>query len=180
DVNASYERGNTFMFGFTLRTNFNDLRSHQKDPAPKYNPQTQPPHLVNYSLAAGELYELRDNAGLAGPRVEILGDTLKASGQQDKYRDTQKGVDRANVVMLKDMPANVKTLDVTQYRNGMPMVTTRTDVNSLRNEIEGYPLVQEQPLRQQRVEPDTRKGQGFFMDKDRLNYSLSPVLRQSV
>ncbi|MGS3716083.1 YjbH domain-containing protein [Klebsiella pneumoniae] len=180
DVNASYERGNTFMFGFTLRTNFNDLRSHQKDPAPKYNPQTQPPHLVNYSLAAGELYELRDNAGLAGPRVEILGDTLKASGQQDKYRDTQKGVDRANVVMLKDMPANVKTLDVTQYRNGMPMVTTRTDVNSLRNEIEGYPLGQEQPLRQQRVEPDTRKGQGFFMDKDRLNYSLSPVLRQSV
>lgn len=26
DLNLSYERGNTLMFGFTLRTNFNDLR----------------------------------------------------------------------------------------------------------------------------------------------------------
>lgn len=31
DLNLSYERGNTLMFGFTLRTNFNDLRPALRD-----------------------------------------------------------------------------------------------------------------------------------------------------
>lgn len=36
DLNLSYERGNTLMFGFTLRTNFNDLRPALRDtPKPK-------------------------------------------------------------------------------------------------------------------------------------------------
>lgn len=42
DVNLSYERGNTLMFGFTLRTNFNDMRPHYNDnPRPKYQPEPQ-------------------------------------------------------------------------------------------------------------------------------------------
>lgn len=44
DVNVSYERGNTFMFGVTLRTNFNDLRQqHIDEKKPDYapNPQTE-------------------------------------------------------------------------------------------------------------------------------------------
>ncbi len=31
DLDLSYERGNTLMFGFTLRTNFNDLRPALRD-----------------------------------------------------------------------------------------------------------------------------------------------------
>ena len=124
--------------------------------------------------------DLKDTAGLSGPRLEIVGDKLKASGEQDKYLNTQKGVDRANLIMANDLPANVRTLEVTQSRFGMPLVTTRTDVASLRQQQEGYPLGQEQLLRQERVEPDPAQGQGFYMDKERLNYGLSPVLRQSV
>lgn len=180
DVNASYERGNTFMFGFTLRMNANDLHPFYQDPKPAYQPEEQPPHVVQYSVAANQLNGLEDTAGLSGPRVEIKGDTLRASGEQDKYLNTQNGVDRANLIMVNDLPANVKTLEVTQSRFGMPLVTTRTDVASLRQQQEGYPLGQEQPLRQQRVEPDTAQGQGFYKDKNRLDYSLSPVLRQSV
>ncbi|MEA7515193.1 flagellar basal body protein, partial [Salmonella enterica subsp. enterica serovar Virginia] len=42
DVNLSYERGNTFMFGVTLRTNFNDLRPAYHDNShPQYRPQPQ-------------------------------------------------------------------------------------------------------------------------------------------
>ncbi|GAL08778.1 putative outer membrane lipoprotein YmcA [Photobacterium aphoticum] len=37
DIRASYERGNTWTLGFTLRTNFNDLRaSWQDEPVPAY------------------------------------------------------------------------------------------------------------------------------------------------
>lgn len=42
DVNLSYERGNTFMFGVTLRTNFNDLRpAYHDNSRPQYRPQPQ-------------------------------------------------------------------------------------------------------------------------------------------
>lgn len=181
DVNASYERGNTFMFGFTLRNNLNDWVPHQIDePVPAYAPQQQSAGIVNYSVAAGQLADLKGNAGFSEPRIDIRDDTLNVSGQQDKYRNTSKGVERANLIILNNLPENVDTLDVTQNRFGMPMVTTRTRVASLRQQQQGYPLGQEQSLNQQRIEPVTDVGQGFFIGRERFNYSLSPVLRQSV
>jgi hypothetical protein len=136
--------------------------------------------MVNYSVATGQLAQLKGNAGFSEPRIDIRDDTLNVTGQQDKYRNTSKGVERANLIMLNNLPENVDTLDVTQNRFGMPMVTTRTRVASLRQQQQGYPLGQEQSLNQQRIEPVTDVGQGFFIGKDRFNYSLSPVLRQSV
>lgn len=181
DVNASYERGNTFMFGFTLRNNLNDWVPHQIDePVPAYAPQQQSAGIVNYSVAAGQLADLKGNAGFSEPRIDMRDNTLNVTGQQDKYRDTTRGVDRANVIMLNNLPANVDTLEVTQNRFGMPMVTTITPVVALRQQQQGYPLGYEQPLAQQRVEPVTDVGQGFFIGRERFNYSLSPVLRQSV
>ncbi|UHM91448.1 YjbH domain-containing protein [Rahnella victoriana] len=181
DVNASYERGNTFMFGFTLRNNLNDWVPHQIDePVPAYAPQQQSAGIVNYSVAAGQLADLKGNAGFSEPRIDMRDNTLNVTGQQDKYRDTTRGVDRANVIMLNNLPANVDTLEVTQNRFGMPMVTTKTPVAALRQQQQGYPLGHEQPLAQQRVEPVTDIGQGFFIGRERFNYSLSPVLRQSV
>ncbi|WP_166654488.1 YjbH domain-containing protein [Rahnella sp. BIGb0236] len=181
DVNASYERGNTFMFGFTLRNNLNDWVPHQIDePVPAYAPQQQSAGIVNYSVAAGQLADLKGNAGFSEPRIDMRDNTLNVTGQQDKYRDTTRGVDRANVIMLNNLPANVDTLEVTQNRFGMPMVTTKTPVAALRQQQQGYPLGHEQPLAQQRVEPVTDVGQGFFIGRERFNYSLSPVLRQSV
>lgn len=181
DVNASYERGNTFMFGFTLRNNLNDWVPHQIDePVPAYAPQQQSAGIVNYSVAAGQLADLKGNAGFSEPRIDMRDNTLNVTGQQDKYRDTTRGVDRANVIMLNNLPANVDTLEVTQNRFGMPMVTTKTPVAALRQQQQGYPLGHELPLAQQRVEPVTDVGQGFFIGRERFNYSLSPVLRQSV
>ena len=48
---SSYERGNTFMWGFTLRTNFNQWRPiHYADPAPEPviadNDKTKPGRMV--------------------------------------------------------------------------------------------------------------------------------------
>lgn len=181
DVNASYERGNTFMFGFTLRSNMNEWVPHQIDePVPAYQPQPQSAGMVNYSVATGQLDQLKGNAGFSEPRIDISDDTLSVTGQQDKYRNTSRGVERANLIMLNNLPENVDTLDVTQNRFGMPMVTTRTRVSSLRQQQQGEPLGQEQPLNQKRIEPVADVGQGFFIGKDRFNYSLSPVLRQSV
>ncbi|WP_034946064.1 YjbH domain-containing protein [Erwinia oleae] len=182
DVNVSYERGNTFMAGFTLRTNFNELRSAAIDsPKPAYKPQPQD-RFLEPTVVANQLTDLKYNAGLSGPNLQVKGNTLYATGQQSKYRNTQEGVDRANVIMMNNLPADIDTLSVTETRNNMPQVTTVTHVDSLRQQLEGYPLGKEKSLDQQRVEPRDpgRTEQGFHIAPDRFNASLSPVLNQSV
>ena len=182
DINASYERGNTFMFGVTIRTNFNDLRqTHIDSEKPAYNPQPQP-KLLEPTVVGNQLTELKYNAGLNGPRIQTKGHTLYVSGEQTKYRDTREGVDRANRIVMNHLPADIDTISVTESRFNMPQVTTVTPVASLHNTLAGYPLGHEQPLQQTRENPvdPGQTEQGMFIRKDRLNYSLSPVLNQSV
>lgn len=182
DINASYDRGNTFMFGVTIRTNFNDLRqTHIDSEKPAYNPQPQP-KLLEPTVVGNQLTELKYNAGLKGPRIQTKGHTLYVSGEQTKYRDTREGVDRANRIVMNHLPADIDTISVTESRFNMPQVTTVTPVASLHNTLAGYPLGHEQPLQQTRENPvdPGQTEQGMFIRKDRLNYSLSPVLNQSV
>ncbi|KGT90017.1 YjbH domain-containing protein [Enterobacter cancerogenus] len=182
DINASYERGNTFMFGVTVRTNFNDLhQSHIDSAKPAYNPQPQG-DLLQSTVVANQLTDLKYNAGLSGPRIQTKGSTLYVSGEQTKYRDTREGVDRANRIIMNNLPAGIDTIEVTESRLNMPQVTTRTNVASLHNALSGYPLGHEQPLQQTRENPvdPGETEQGFFIRKDRLHYNLAPVLNQSV
>lgn len=55
------------MFGFTLRTNFNDMRPHYNDnPRPKYQPEPQDA-IIQHSVVANQLTLLKYNAG---PRIQ--------------------------------------------------------------------------------------------------------------
>lgn len=181
DVNVSYERGNTFMAGFTLRTNFNELTQPQLD-APKkaYDPQPQG-RFLDSTVTANQLTDLKYNAGFEAPHIQLKGDTLYASGEQTRYRDNQKAVDRANVILANHLPSGVKTIELTEERYHMPQVTTKTDVASLQRQLEGYPLGHEETLQQQRINPVTPEHteQGYYIDGRRFDYSLSPVLNQS-
>jgi len=182
DVNASYERGNTFMFGVTIRTNFNELRqSHIDSSKPAYDPHPQP-LLLQSTVVADQLTDLKYNAGLDAPKVQVKGNTLYVSGEQYKYRDTVEGVDRANRIVMNNLPENIDTIRVTQTRFNLPQVTTETNVASLRQSLTGYPLGHEQKLAQKRVDPvdPGATEQGLFIAPERLNFNLSPVLNQSV
>lgn len=96
DLNLSYERGNTLMFGFTLRTNFNDLRPALRDtPKPAYQPAPESEGL-QYTTVANQLTALKYNAGFDAPEIQLRDKTLYMSGQQYKYRDSREAVDRAN------------------------------------------------------------------------------------
>lgn len=181
DVNVSYERGNTFMFGFTLRTNFNDLKQqHIDEKKPDYAPQPQS-EILQHQVVAHQLTDMQSNAGYSSPHIQVKGHTMYMTGQQYKYRDSAEGVDRANRIMVNNLPENIDTLKVTETRENMPMVTTETNVRSLQDTLEGYPLGHEQPLIQRRVEPDVPKTaeQGYYIDHSRLQLSWSPVLNQS-
>ncbi|MHA6496288.1 YjbH domain-containing protein, partial [Escherichia coli] len=148
DVNLSYERGNTFMFGVTLRTNFNDLRPSYNDNArPQYQPQPQDA-ILQHSVVANQLTLLKYNAGLADPQIQAKGDTLYVTGEQVKYRDSREGIIRANRIVMNDLPDGIKTIRITENRLNMPQVTTETDVASLKNHLAGEPLGHETTLAQ--------------------------------
>lgn len=182
DVNVGYERGNTFTFGFTLRTNFNDLRPGYNDnPRPEYRPQPQDA-ILQHSVTASQLTLLKYNAGLDAAKIQVKGDTLYVTGEQVKYRDSREGIERANRIIMNDLPDGIRTIRITENRVNMPQVTTETDVDSLRRHLEGEPLGHETPLVQKRVDPVVPQTteQGWYIDKPRFGYSLDPVLNQSI
>lgn len=91
DVNVSYERGNTFMFGFTLRTNFNDLKQqHIDEKKPDYAPHPQS-EILQYQVVAQQLTDMQSNAGYSSPHIQFKGHTMYMTGQQYKYRDSAEG-----------------------------------------------------------------------------------------
>ncbi|SKC09427.1 Exopolysaccharide biosynthesis protein YbjH [Kosakonia radicincitans] len=181
DINLSYERGNTWMFGFTLRNNFNDLRPAYNDaPRPKYQPQPQDA-ILQHSVVANQLTLLKYNAGFADPQIQVKGDTLYVTGQQVKYRNTQEGIERANRIIMNDLPDGIRTIRVTENSLNMPIVTTETDVASLKRHLEGEPLGQDTELVQKRVTPivpDSTE-QGWYIDKSSFDFHIDPVLNQS-
>ncbi|WP_039055757.1 YjbH domain-containing protein [Enterobacter sp. Bisph1] len=182
DINLSYERGNTWMFGFTLRNNLNDLRPSFNDNArPKYQPQPQDA-ILQHSVVANQLTLLKYNAGLADPQLQVKGDTLYVTGEQVKYRNTQEGVLRANRIVMNDLPDGIRTIRVTQNRLHMPVVTTETDVASLKRHLEGEPLGQDTDLVQSRETPivPDKPEQGWYIDKSSFGFHIDPVLNQSL
>lgn len=137
DLDLSYERGNTLMFGFTLRTNFNDLRPALRD-NPKPASQPAPAgETLDYTSAANQLTALKYNAGFDAPEILQHGNTLYMTGEQYRYRDPREAVDRANRILINNLPDGVDTIAITQQRDHLPLVTTQTDVASLRKQLAG-------------------------------------------
>ncbi|MFP2470415.1 YjbH domain-containing protein [Pseudescherichia vulneris] len=182
DVNLSYERGNTFMFGVTVRTNFNDLRpSYNDNSRPKYRPQPQDA-ILQHSVVANQLTLLKYNAGFADPKIQVKGDTLYVTGEQVKYRDSREGIERANRIIMNDLPDGISTIRVTENRLNMPQVTTETNVASLKRHLEGEPLGHETQLVQKRETPivPDKTEQGWYIDKSSFDFHIDPVLSQSI
>lgn len=179
DITASYERGNTFMLGATLRSNLRDLR-------PSFVPGsvTSGPELMSANLYDDKTpsNSLKYDAGFTDTDTWITGDTLYFMGQQDKFRSSQKGIARANTLLLSGLPRGIKTLSITQERNHLPLVTTRTPVANLRMQSVGYPLGYEKSIGQTRIDPDDSiiRRSSRHEDPAPLNFHFSPVLNQSV
>ncbi|KKF67178.1 hypothetical protein XU19_23835, partial [Vibrio parahaemolyticus] len=62
-------------------------------------------------------------------------------------------MERANRIVMNDLPEGIRTIRVPENRLNLPQVTTETDVSSLKRHLKGEPLVQETPRAQQRLEP---------------------------
>ena len=142
DLYAGYERGDTFTFGFSLRTNLNTL-SQPKILRDKVQPQ---PHeartyehvdtvnwrSVNRSLQRQYAY--------SGGRYLLEGSeeaqTVTVYTHPLRLRDGNEMIDRAARVLAQELPDSVKTYEFVEQSAFMPMVKTTVDAEAFKAAVD--------------------------------------------
>lgn len=123
DLQLGYERGNTWMLGLTLRTNFNDNIAQ-----PKFDPQPEPVGAQTPSQPASwpELAQALDHNGFKVQRIQQEGDTLAIYGKEQRFRDPDQAIDRSARLTTNRAPAEFKQFAFVEETHAIP--TTRTTV----------------------------------------------------
>ncbi|MDX1303644.1 YjbH domain-containing protein [Photobacterium sp.] len=179
DLRASYERGNTWTFGFNLRTNFNDLKaSWQDEPAPVYAPKTTNREIsdAEWLVVADELHKI---AGYENPTIYASDDTVTIIASQTKYRDRREAHSRAATVLANHNP------DVSEYRlvetaNHQPTTETRIDSEQftrVANQAYIHAKVEDSS---QVINPTEPEGERIAEPGKNWDVSIAPTLQQSI
>lgn len=183
DLRLSYERGNTWTFGFNLFTNFNDLKSSwQDEPAPNYAPRSQSPSngpdLTNaeWQVLADELHTI---AGYKNPTIHYDDNSVTVSADQNKYRDRNEAHERAATVLANRGP------DVAEYRlietsNRQAITETRLDADKF-SQVANVEYIGANVEDSSSVStPKEPEGTLVAEPSRRWDVSLAPTLQQSI
>ncbi|MBA0167800.1 YjbH domain-containing protein [Pectobacterium sp. CFBP8739] len=179
DTTLSWQRGNTLMWGFTLRTNFNDLKPNYLDDAPPVYAPVQDGKGTNWQLVSKELH---DKAGFKDADIYADQKQVTIVAEQTKYRDSEEATQRGATVLANHVPGNIDEYHFVQRSQSLPIASTEVDAKTFhRVKQAAVPLGQPEP-ETHRKEPvsDVRGQQVLLAQPDRLTYSFDPALSQSV
>ncbi|MGF1737322.1 YjbH domain-containing protein [Photobacterium satsumensis] len=183
DLRLSYERGNTWTFGFNLYTNFNSLKSGwQDEPAPNYAPRSQSPSNepeltdAEWQVLADELHTI---AGYKNPTIHYDNESVTVSADQNKYRDRNEAHVRAATVLANRGP------DVAEYRlietsNHQAITETRIDAEKFSQVANVEYIGAAVEDSSSASVPNEPEGQLVAEPSRRWDVSLSPTLQQSI
>jgi Exopolysaccharide biosynthesis protein YbjH len=184
DLTAAWERGNTAMFGITLRSNVKSVQRPPKllDPAPE--PRRPLPAGVSGADVdwANISQRLEDNAGIAVESIAVNGDEVVITGQQTTYPSDAEGMSRAARVLdnsLGEGSYDWYTLVHKPY--GMALNQTSVNAQTLR-EYERFET-DRRALRygMENAVPSVRQGGEVYNGElDRANAGLALGYRQNV
>lgn len=180
DTHLSYQRGNTLMWGVTLRTNFNDLRqNHLDEPRPVYMESRVPAEdtAVNWTAMADQFDR---NAGWQESTITQHQNSVSLSGQQYKYRDPQETLERTAVIAANQLPASVAELKVIERQRNLALQETVIDLDSVREANMPPILGDEKSVKSHKQAPEPLMGDvRYRSDVERFSYSFDPSLTQS-
>ncbi|WP_064605378.1 YjbH domain-containing protein [Photobacterium sp. J15] len=132
DVRVSYERGNTWTFGFNLNTNFNDLKAIWRDePAPTYQRQSgvstdsKGPELNDdeWLKLAQDLHQI---AGYDDPTIYATDEIVTVVAPQTKYRERAEAHERAATLIANQVP-KANEYRLIETANSQVVTETRID-----------------------------------------------------
>lgn len=182
DTHLSWQRGNTLMWGVTLRTNFNDLKPAQMDePRPKYQvsnvPNTATP--VDWSQFASEL---NSNAGWKETALYQDDAVITLVAEQVKYRNKEESMVRTGLLAANHLPESVREVRVIESKGGFKLQETTIDLPSVRAANVTQILGQERGGKSYTgaVNNEYESRKPVFQEKrDKITYSIDPDLNQS-
>ncbi|ELR63787.1 Putative outer membrane lipoprotein YmcA [Photobacterium marinum] len=184
DVRVSYERGNTWTFGFNLNTNFNDMKAIWRDePAPAYQ-------RLSSTNASNNITELSDDewlqlaqdlhqiAGYDDPTIYATEETITVVAPQSKYRDRAEAHERAAALIANQRP-DAKEYRLIETANHQAVTETRIDSDKFgqyaRNEYFGANIDDATTT----DNPDAPKGQLIAKSDKAWDIGVAPTLQQS-
>lgn len=135
DLQASYERGDTFMFSATLHTNFNRLGQHRVQPArvePRPTPEVQTVDEVDWATVSSDLHS---NLSMGVSMVAGDDEAVQVYMAPHRYRDPDERIDRAARILADQLPESVKEYEFIHYNFSQPMVSTTIDADAFKARV---------------------------------------------
>ena len=145
DLSAGFERGDALMVGFTLHTNFRQLRSQAKllDPPPE-------PLMAEPVIAATEAQwvdvagRLESQSGLRVRRILQNQHTVTVQAEQDSDHLPARALGRAARVLHNSSDTTIDWLDVSVESRGMNIIDYSVKREAFVNEL-SQPMPEGQP-----------------------------------
>ncbi|MFC0445730.1 YjbH domain-containing protein [Pseudidiomarina halophila] len=195
-LKLSYERGETWMFGFTASLDLNQLgqvksnrgevpQPNKKDSLSRFNDVTKSANVLAFAN------DLRYYGGIEPTRMQLVRsddtddiDTIRIYGPQLRYRDQEEGIRRIARVVDQRMPEWVEQVEVVQRRDLVQTHTTTIDMDVARTAIQRQDLSTEldDALSRGDTPLEDYDNQPFFIAKNEISWprlSVKPFLDQS-
>ncbi|KJY78492.1 WbfB [Vibrio coralliilyticus] len=176
DAKVSYQRGDTITFGINIYTNFNEMKATWRD-EPKQAATNVDNNNPDWQSAAKQI---ESNAGFEKNSITLDGDTIIVKGQQKKYRDREEALERTAAILSNHSNDLIRVFKVVEQQDGMDLKETTIDkqkyltaANYLSTEAEVKDSFKES-------EPKNIIKAPVAENKDRWDYGLEPVLKQSI
>ncbi|NRF63977.1 YjbH domain-containing protein [Vibrio coralliilyticus] len=176
DAKVSYQRGDTITFGINIYTNFNDMKATWRD-EPKQAATNVDNNNPDWQSAAKQI---ESNAGFEKNSITLDGDTIIVKGQQKKYRDREEALDRTAAILSNNSNDLIRVFKVVEQQDGMDLKETTIDkqkyltaANYLSTEAKVKDSFEES-------EPKSIAKDPVAENKERWDYGLEPVLKQSI
>ncbi|WP_339877535.1 YjbH domain-containing protein [Pseudidiomarina gelatinasegens] len=136
----SYERGNTLMFGFTIRTNFDQMTQPKLDTPPR---ELQPTKVASIEelKQQEQLNELR--SAISEEASTWVGEialneeqkTLTLYGNQARYRDSEIALERLGRVLASETPENIETYQFVTVSGNTKLAQDNIDAEIFKDAI---------------------------------------------
>ncbi|WP_316674344.1 YjbH domain-containing protein [uncultured Tolumonas sp.] len=184
DTTLSYQRGNTLMWGFTLRTNFNDLKPYHIDAQRQAYALKSVPDIneVNWSKVANEL---DDNAGYKNANIYADNKQVTVVAEQTKYNDTKEANLRASTILANHLPPTIEEYKIVNTKQNIPASVIKTNADTFKQQQTGFPLGLDQDdsitYKPMSIPTEPDYGNLVLQNKpERWTFSAEPTLTQSI
>lgn len=183
NVQLSYERGNTAMFGFNFRTNFNTL-SQVKTTRPVPGPQAPSVSSLSEVDIEALKQELFRESGIFVTNLDYLPEqqALRVFGYQGRYRNYQMAIDRASAVLANRLPSSISEYRFVEKIHDLNLNEVRVDAQKFKRAHYRADFHTTYADAYRLVNPNRPAGQSIYSREHELgwpNFGVRPFLEQS-